>query len=279
MSDWREEGELRWRRLAPFGAEIDADLSCPLTSAAAEAFRRIFWQSGLVVARGQRLSMERQRELLSLLGPILLREGENGYLTNESGHAASLAELKFHSDAAYTDFPFDALSLHAVDVVDGASSTRFVNAETACTTLPDALRRVLATHRLAMISPHFETLAVRSCDLREPRAMRQGEYPAIFTNPNTARDCIRASEMHTARLLGMDWEDGRDVLHAVFDHLYAPEGVYEHVWHGGDIVVWDNIALQHARGSLANAGRRVLQRVIVGVDGVCPHVQADAMNA
>jgi taurine dioxygenase len=48
--------------------------------------------------------------------------------------------------------------------------------------------------------------------------------------------------------------------------------VYEHTWCNGDIVIWDNIALQHARGSLKSAGRRVLQRVIVGTEGVCPQV-------
>jgi alpha-ketoglutarate-dependent taurine dioxygenase len=35
-------------------------------------------------------------------------------------------------------------------------------------------------------------------------------------------------------------------------------------------VIWDNIRLQHARGPLRGVGRRVLQRVIVGTEGVIP---------
>jgi taurine dioxygenase len=272
MAHWSEDGALRSHALAPFGIEIDTDLSKPLSEAAAAEFVTLFRDQGLILARRQRLTMERQREILALLGPILLREGESGYLSTVGAHAASLSELKFHSDAAYTDHPFDALALHAVDVVDGASSTRFVHAEQGCAALPAALRRQLAAARVEMISPHYETLAQRSCDLREPRALRRGEYPGIFINPHTDRPCVRVSEMHAARVNGMAWEDSHALLVAVFDHLYAPENILEHVWHQGDIVIWDNIALQHARGPLAGAGRRVLQRVIVGTEGVCPHI-------
>jgi taurine dioxygenase len=70
--------------------------------------------------------------------------------------------------------------------------------------------------------------------------------------------------MHTARLLGLPWEDSRALLHAVYDHLYAPQNETEHRWRKGDIVLWDNLTYQHARGSLTGAGRRVLQRVVAG---------------
>ena len=72
----------------------------------------------------------------------------------------------------------------------------------------------------------------------------------------------------------MEWEESRDLLHPVYDHLYAPERVLEHRWRNGDFIVWDNIALQHARGNLEGVGKRLLQRVIVGTEGVAPHIPA-----
>lgn len=66
----------------------------------------------------------------------------------------------------------------------------------------------------------------------------------------------------------MDWDESRELLHSVYEHLYQPNHVLEHRWRNGDIVIWDNIALQHARSSLRNCGKRVLQRVIVGREGV-----------
>jgi len=276
MQTWVVGDSLKWRPLGSFGVEIEHDLSVPLPPATAERFVALLWEWGLVVAHGQKLSMQQQSSLMALLGPILRRSGETGYLTTASGSEASLSELSFHADAAYTKAPFDALSLHAIDVVNGASSTRFASAQRAYDLLPPQLRERLAEHAAEMISPNFETIGKRSCEIREHAPMRHALLPSIFVNPHTARRCVWVSEMHAARLAGMDWEESRTLLNAVFDHLYAQENVYEHSWHQGDLVIWDNIALQHSRGTLKNAGRRILQRVIVGTEGVCPQIPLNA---
>jgi taurine dioxygenase len=265
-------GKLVWSRLPLFGVEVDHDLSRPLTGAQGEELVRILWEYGLVLARGQRLSMERQREICALAGPILLRTGESGVLTASPEVEASLSELAWHADAAYTAAPFDALALHAIDVVNDASSTLFVSAEQALTHLPARLRQRLNGQRVEMISPAYDALSGRSCDRPDPIAQKRGEMPAIFRNPHNGRDCIWVSELQAARIMGMDWEVSRDLLHEVYDHLYRPEHVFAHRWRNGDLVIWDNIALQHARGSLKGCGKRVLQRVIVGREGVAPHI-------
>ena len=264
---------LAWRELKPFGVEIDRDLSRPLSAAEADRLRALFREHGLIVARRQSLSMERQRELCALFGPILWRDGEDGYMTNESGGPAS-SQYAWHSDAAYTDHPFDALSLHALDVVDDASSTRFTSAELGYQTLPASLRDALAGCEQEMIAPHYTMLAQRTCDLRDPEAHKRGVMPAVYVNPHNGRRCVWVNEMQTVRLLGMKWEDSRDLLHAVYDHLYAEANVLEHRWRNGDVIVWDNIALQHSRSNLDRVGKRLLQRVIVGAEGVAPHVAA-----
>lgn len=263
---------LAFRPLPRFGVEVDHDLSQPLTEAQGKEFVRLLWEHGLVLARGQRLSMERQRELCALAGPILLRTGETGYMSAQPEVEGSLVELSWHADAAYTDAPFDVLALHAIDVVDDASSTRFVNAERALASLPTHLRQRLEGRQVDMISPAYDALGGRTCDRPDPVAMKRGEMPAIFRNPHNGRECIWTSELQAARIIGMEWQDSRDLLHAVYDHLYQPDQVYEHRWCNGDIVFWDNIALQHARGSLKACGKRVLQRVIVGREGVAPHI-------
>lgn len=275
MAEWMEQAGLRWRGLEPLGAEIDADLSQPLTADQEALLVGLLWERGLILARGQTLTMERQREICRLAGPILLRAGETGLMNNEGG-AYTTTELSWHADAAYTDAPFDALSLHALDVVDDASSTRFVAADRALETLPADLRSRVEGRRVEMISPGFEALAGRTCDTRDPSAMKRGEMPAIYRNPHNGRHCLWVSELQAARVLGLDWEESRDLLNAVFDHLYRPEHVFEHRWRTGDMVIWDNIALQHMRGSLENCGKRVLQRVIVGTEGVAPHVREAA---
>ncbi|MFA7601799.1 MAG: TauD/TfdA family dioxygenase [Novosphingobium sp.] len=261
-------GTLAWRRLEPFGVEIERDLAQPLTAAEAGHLRALFNEHGLLLARGQNLGMERQRELCALLGPILLREGESGYMSNESG-GPSACELNWHADAAYTPHPFDALSLHALDVADGASSTRFVRAEID---LPEDLRAALADREQEMIAPHYTMLDGVTCDRRDPAAQKRGMMPTFHVNPRNGRTCVWVSAMQTARVLGMAWEDSRDLLHRVYDCLYDPANVHEHRWRNGDLVIWDNIALQHMRGNIEGVGKRLLQRVIVGTEGVAPHI-------
>jgi taurine dioxygenase len=260
---------MAWHKMEPFGAEIVHDLSQPLSPAEAGQFRALFNEHGLLLARGQSLSMERQRALCALLGPILLREGENGYMTNESGGPAA-SELSWHSDAAYTRAPFDALSLHALDVVDDASSTRFARSELD---LPDELRKTLEDREQEMIAPHYTVLAAVTCDQRDPPAQKRGTMPALYVNPHNGRRCVWVNAMQTARLLDMEWDESRDVLHAVYDRLYDPANIHEHRWRNGDLIIWDNIALQHMRGNIENCGKRLLQRVIVGTEGVAPHVR------
>jgi taurine dioxygenase len=272
MSEWLAQSGLSWRNLSPFGAEIDLDLSSPLSGPQAEKFVSLLWQHGFILARGQTLSMARQREICGLAGPILIRAGENGYLSTVNASGPSLSELNWHADAAYTDAPFDAIALHAVDVVDDASSTFFMNAGQAAAALPDALRRRLEGTQIEMISPGYDALGGRSCDRPDPAAMKKGLQPAINRNKHNGRDVVWMSELQTARILGLDWAASRDLLHEVYDRIYAPDLVYEHRWRNGDFLIWDNIGLQHRRGKLDNCGKRVLQRVIVGTEGVAPHV-------
>jgi taurine dioxygenase len=263
-------GTLPFRKLEPFGVEIECDLSQSLTPGEADHLRTLFREHGLLLARRQRLSMARQEEICALIGPILHRAGETGYMSNEGGGPAA-SELNWHADAAYTEHPFDALSLHALEVVNEASSTRFARAQIA---LPEELLATLAGREQEMIAPHYTVLAEVTCDQRNPPAQKRGIRPTLYVNPHNGRTCVWVSAMQTARLLDMEWEESRELLHAVYDCIYAPANVYEHRWRNGDLIIWDNIALQHMRGNIENCGRRLLQRVIVGTAGVAPHIES-----
>lgn len=263
---------LRWQAMAPFGVEMTADLSRPLEGTAAERFIALYREHGLLVARNQKLDREAQTALLAHLGPILERAGETGYISTERG-GASLSELRFHADGAYAARPLDALSLHAVDVVDGASSTRFVSAERAWARLNPQMQDRLMHLEVEMISPAFEILGQRSCDVRDPNFMQRSVKPVCYRHEGTGLPCLWVSEMHAAKISGMKWEESTALLSTLFETLYAPGNLLEHRWHRGDLVIWDNVRFQHARGPLADVGRRILQRVIVGTEGSAPHIR------
>jgi alpha-ketoglutarate-dependent taurine dioxygenase len=74
----------------------------------------------------------------------------------------------------------------------------------------------------------------------------------------------------------LSMERQRELCRLAGQILYRPENILKHSWRNGDFVIWDNIALQHMRGSLAHCGKRVLQRVIVGKEGSAAHIGGNA---
>ena len=66
----------------------------------------------------------------------------------------------------------------------------------------------------------------------------------------------------TKGILEVPSEASEDLLEEIFAHLYRPEGVYEHEWRNGDLIVWDNLAVQHGRPNVLLEGpARTLRKI------------------
>jgi len=123
-------GRLSWRALQPFGAEVEGDLSQPLTPEEAACLRKVFYDHELIIARNQKLTLAQQQALAGCIGPVLADGRGMEYVSPDDG-ILNDAALTFHSDLAFAPEPFQALSLHAVDVAENRTSTRFANAHRA----------------------------------------------------------------------------------------------------------------------------------------------------
>ena len=77
----------------------------------------------------------------------------------------------------------------------------------------------------------------------------------------------------THNIVELPDDESEALLLKLFDHLYSPENVYEHEWEKGDLVVFDNITMQHARGNVERDGpTRTLRKVIAPI----PKIKAEA---
>jgi taurine dioxygenase len=70
--------------------------------------------------------------------------------------------------------------------------------------------------------------------------------------------------MQTISILGLAQPESDALLDTLFQALYEPTNVYEHEWHDGDLVIWDNLAVQHARQKVDESAPRTLRRVVFG---------------
>src|SRR3546814_9066701 len=66
----RRIGMLDWRSLDPFGATVDADLSQPLDEAEQRRLRDLLWDRQILIFKNQKLSHERQAEIIDILEPV-----------------------------------------------------------------------------------------------------------------------------------------------------------------------------------------------------------------
>ena len=62
---------------------------------------------------------------------------------------------------------------------------------------------------------------------------------------------------------GRTCAESDELIDAIFAELYEPSNVYVHHWTVGDLVIWDNLLLQHGRPANPNSVRRSLRRVMM----------------
>ncbi|MGE0385510.1 MAG: TauD/TfdA dioxygenase family protein [Gammaproteobacteria bacterium] len=268
---------LRFRPLAPFGIELDLDLSEPLDDAERARLRELFFAHGLAVFRRQRLTHPQQVEWMRIFGPVLETPDGVGYISNDEARGGfGKVELTFHSDLAFTPEPFIAISLLAVDVIDGQSATRFASGSGAFARLPAPLRARLSALDVLTAMPTNNA----TDQVGQPVApgMPCVVRPAVMTHPVTGASILYLSQMQSVRFEGLPAQESDALMREVLAHMYAREAIYEHRWHRGDLVIWDNLATTHARAEVTGTGPRTLQRVVCARKSfyeLCPQFSQD----
>ena len=81
-------------------------------------------------------------------------------------------------------------------------------------------------------------------------------------HPRTGDTILYVCEQMTKEVVGMNPDDSEALLQSLFGHLYDPAFAWHHEWRNADLVVWDNLAVQHGRPNVASAGPvRTLRKV------------------
>jgi taurine dioxygenase len=253
------------------GAEVRGiDLRQPVDDAVAEQLRRALEDRLLVVFRDQDLTEADQVEALRIFGPVLDEFGNgalHSFVSNVDqeayvgGDGVNTNELVFHSDWTNTGAPPWALSLYAVEVSDDAPPTTYVNAQRGYERLSPGLRERV---------DHLEVIdrmgtAVADMSMGEGVGMFPScTHPAVITHPRNGRRQVYCNRMWSNGVVGMDDAAAQQFLGELFGELYDPANSYTHSWATGDLVVWDNVALQHGRSPVPPGCRRHFRRVLVG---------------
>jgi taurine dioxygenase len=242
------------------GAEVrGVDLLGEVSPAEIEALRAALAEHQLLLFRLDRpMAPERQVDFAGSFGPVLRGDGDRNWSVLRNDSAAGRVELKFHSDFTYTDDPIQRICLHAIELPPGGTATAFVSGVHAWGTLPADLQDLLAPMTLR----HVQDGSITAADL----PVFVADHPVRFDHPQVGRPVLLVTEYHARRIHELPEARSREVLDRLFAHLYRPQSIYVHHWRLHDLIIWDNLAIQHARPASAEPqdGPRALQRVALG---------------
>lgn len=271
--------DFRVRDLNPaLGAEVEGlDLSAELDGESISNLRQLFDRRGVLLLRGDEFAPEDQAYLAGLLigeapagrtAAISRTHTYANYVTNQDADGyAPFGELLFHCDMMWAANPMEVLSLYGHRVEPPTVPTRFASMVHGLQTLPEDLRA-----RIENLSAVHQTGQQRrgehKDELVEPQyeAVRSTVKPLIWTHPRTGEPLLYVSQQMTAHIEGVEADESEALLEELFANLYRPGVVIDHEWRQGDLVVWDNLAVQHARGNVEFEGpERTLRKVIAPV--------------
>ncbi len=233
----------------------------------------------------QPLSIDQQIGFTSYFGEVCdenLSGRYHGYVSNrrpDSGVNADSA-LLWHSDNMWSAYPTLYIVLSGTEVVGDLAPTRFASNVRACRALDEELRgrvQALRTINLSNLAPGEQvgdvarsaipvppTRVVRKIlpadDFHYPRTA----YPVIWRHPRTGDEVLTVEEDFSAQIEGLPAEESERLYRQLFAIVYDERFVYDHHWQQDDLVIWDNLALQHGRPDFHGVpGIRTLARTSV----------------
>lgn len=268
------------------GAEVRGiDLSRPMDAATFVALERAFDEHSVIWLRGQQLNERQLVAFASRFGApepnylkhfahpdypeIMLvtniREGDR-----KIGH--DHAGTMWHTDMSYMEKPPRATVLHAIEIPfeNGVAlgETDFASAIAAYEALPASTKRRI--DGLMVVHQVFGRRGDTVNDARTQEMRRDRPaviHPLVRVHPRTGRKALYVVKGECQSIVGMPDDEALPLLGELTEMIPQTRFCHTHKWQVGDILMWDNCAVQH----IAHIDyqwpkhRRLLQRVTVGV--------------
>ena len=262
------------------GAEISGvDLSQPLDDNTFAQVANAFFDNEVAFFRNQKLTPAQQIAFTRRFGVLeqhVRKESRlEGHpeiliisnLLDDKGNAIGSQDAGrfWHSDLSYKKEPSMLSALYSVEVPekDGKvlGDTSFASTTAAYAALPEATRKRIDGLKNVHSYRYYRNKNIEAQKEEQARGGRviqehvlteeqlksvpDIETPVVRTHPVTKRKGLFVNEAHTSHIVGMSAEESAKLLAELYAHVIKPEFVYTHSWRPGDLLMWDNAAVQH----------------------------------
>jgi taurine dioxygenase len=265
------------------GAEIGgADIAAGIDDADFAAVESAWHKSALILLRDQHIDEDQQVAFGARFGSLApwsrfadkvpTEDGRNPYImlvTNiqENGEYVGTlpdGDIEFHSDGIYVEEPLAATMLYCVTPTVHGGETAFANMYAAYDTLPADLKARVDGHKALHAFTYNSTRAADNEQRKaKPEDVAQCVHPVVRTHPVTRRKALYVNRLMTQEIVGLPPTESRDVLEALYRHIEKPAFIYEHRWRAGDVLLWDNRCLAHARRDFPPNETRLMKRLTI----------------
>ena len=193
---------------------------------------------------------------------------ENG---KPNGKHPDKGTLEWHTDGSWQRVTGHATIIYGEVMPETGGETHFCDMYGAYERLSDAWKARIAGLR-AVHNLDFSRTRRHGEDLmteEQKRAKPPVDQPIVRTHPETGRKCLYLGD-HAEYIVGMPYDEGRDIIEQLNAMAPHPDLTYEHRWKAGELIVWDNRCLMHrATGYDPATQGRVIRRCTVL--GEVPH--------
>lgn len=246
------------------GAEVTgADLRPPLDAGEVDEIRSAFLEYHLLCLRCAPLSAQAFYDLASYFGepdtevtrkhwvegvPEVSRL-DSSYRKSEDKPADPKRNRRsgWHTDHSFKALPAKATLLHALEIPSSGGHTRFCNTRKAYEDLPDATKRRLdglsAVHAYDTVRAPARAVKRTAEEIADTPDV---VHPLVRTHDETGRKALFFNSNRTDSVVGLERAESDALLDEIHAHMTQPQYRYDHEWHPGDILLWDNRCLIHS---------------------------------
>ncbi|WP_336964563.1 TauD/TfdA family dioxygenase [Sphingobium aquiterrae] len=254
------------------GAEVHGvNLHEPFDDETSAVLRKGFDEYNLLLIRGVDISAPEQSRYGEVFGRIEVRKGiATGAVAQEPGtqyisntRADGIlgdGELKFHQDHLFHEEPLRALMLYAMEIPDSGSQTKWRSGNAIYEALSADLRaRAEAVKCLHVFDYDRKDYSVEVGFSNLSANAKTALQPLVWRSPATGKPAVWVVRFSTADFEGVSHGEGEALLDEIWQAAESVEE-YVHEWKSGDLLIWNNLALQHARMPFNAEERRTLRR-------------------
>jgi taurine dioxygenase len=174
-------------------------------------------------------------------------------------------EAVWHTDMSYLAMPPKASMLYSLEIPSSGGNTSFCSMYAIYDALPAKLKERIAGLEIKHDGTYNSGGYVRQgvTPTEDPRTSPGALHPLVCTHPDTGRRMLYLGRRRNAYIGGLELAESEALLDELWSYVDLPQFAWEHVWHVGDLVLWDNRCTMHRRDAFDPEQRRIMHRTQV----------------